>query len=126
MSEGDNKPRIEEMEYLKIRDSLKREFPVAKFTVNKATFKRTKKKKLSNLTLVAYATINNVDELNSYIGLCTNYAKDEDKDTVLGIAKEALGDKITGTIVKEKKIGRNEPCPCGSGKKYKHCCLNKA
>lgn len=26
------------------------------------------------------------------------------------------------TVVKEKKIGRNEPCPCGSGKKYKHCC----
>lgn len=24
-----------------------------------------------------------------------------------------------------KKIGRNEPCPCGSGKKYKKCCLNK-
>lgn len=23
-----------------------------------------------------------------------------------------------------KKINRNEPCPCGSGKKYKHCCLN--
>ena len=22
-----------------------------------------------------------------------------------------------------KKIGRNDPCPCGSGKKYKHCCL---
>jgi SWIM/SEC-C metal-binding protein len=22
----------------------------------------------------------------------------------------------------EKKIGRNEPCPCGSGKKYKKCC----
>ncbi|PKQ71130.1 hypothetical protein CJP16_21685 [Aeromonas sobria] len=21
------------------------------------------------------------------------------------------------------KIGRNEPCPCGSGKKYKQCCL---
>ena len=21
------------------------------------------------------------------------------------------------------KVGRNEPCPCGSGKKYKHCCL---
>jgi hypothetical protein len=25
-----------------------------------------------------------------------------------------------------KKIGRNDPCPCGSGKKYKHCCGNKA
>ena len=24
-----------------------------------------------------------------------------------------------------KKIGRNDPCPCGSGKKYKHCCLVK-
>lgn len=23
------------------------------------------------------------------------------------------------------KIGRNQPCPCGSGKKYKHCCLNQ-
>lgn len=23
-----------------------------------------------------------------------------------------------------KKIGRNDPCPCGSGKKYKNCCLN--
>lgn len=22
-----------------------------------------------------------------------------------------------------KKVGRNDPCPCGSGKKYKHCCL---
>jgi preprotein translocase subunit SecA len=21
----------------------------------------------------------------------------------------------------ERKVGRNEPCPCGSGKKYKHC-----
>lgn len=28
------------------------------------------------------------------------------------------------TIVKPKKIGRNELCPCGSGKKYKKCCLN--
>ena len=24
------------------------------------------------------------------------------------------------------KIGRNQPCPCGSGKKYKKCCLNKS
>ena len=30
----------------------------------------------------------------------------------------------TEPITKEKKIGRNEPCPCGSGKKYKKCCLN--
>ncbi len=24
------------------------------------------------------------------------------------------------------KTGRNDPCPCGSGKKYKHCCLSVA
>lgn len=30
--------------------------------------------------------------------------------------------KASGTIRKEKKIGRNDPCPCGSGKKYKKCC----
>ena len=26
----------------------------------------------------------------------------------------------------EKKVGRNDPCPCGSGKKYKHCCGKNA
>ncbi|KGF13896.1 preprotein translocase subunit SecA [Peptostreptococcus sp. MV1] len=25
-------------------------------------------------------------------------------------------------VIKEEKIGRNDPCPCGSGKKYKKCC----
>lgn len=24
-----------------------------------------------------------------------------------------------------EKVGRNDPCPCGSGKKYKNCCLQK-
>lgn len=30
--------------------------------------------------------------------------------------------KSSKTVVKGRKIGRNELCPCGSGKKYKHCC----
>ncbi len=34
--------------------------------------------------------------------------------------------KQSGTIRKEKKIGRNDPCPCGSGKKYKKCCGRNA
>ena len=29
---------------------------------------------------------------------------------------------ITSTRINENKIGRNDPCPCGSGKKYKKCC----
>lgn len=30
--------------------------------------------------------------------------------------------KNSKTVVNKNKIGRNEPCPCGSGKKYKQCC----
>ena len=33
-----------------------------------------------------------------------------------------LPDLNKTTIVSDKKIGRNEPCPCGSGKKHKKCC----
>ena len=29
---------------------------------------------------------------------------------------------ITSTRINENKVGRNDPCPCGSGKKYKKCC----
>lgn len=34
--------------------------------------------------------------------------------------------KASGTIRKPKKIGRNDPCPCGSGLKYKKCCGKNA
>ena len=37
-----------------------------------------------------------------------------------------LEQKASGTVRKEKKIGRNDPCPCGSGKKYKKCCGRNA
>ena len=33
-----------------------------------------------------------------------------------------LEQKKSGTVIVGKKIGRNDPCPCGSGKKYKYCC----
>ena len=36
-----------------------------------------------------------------------------------------LEEKKSHTIVVGKKIGRNDPCPCGSGKKYKFCCGKK-
>lgn len=32
---------------------------------------------------------------------------------------------MVGAICLNKKIGRNNQCPCGSGKKYKICCLGK-
>ena len=33
-----------------------------------------------------------------------------------------LEQKRSGTVRNGKKVGRNDPCPCGSGKKYKFCC----
>ena len=33
--------------------------------------------------------------------------------------------KPTTVRREEPKVGRNDPCPCGSGKKYKNCCMNK-
>ena len=38
----------------------------------------------------------------------------------VGIAKETP--KRKEAVPVGKKVGRNDPCPCGSGKKYKHCC----
>jgi hypothetical protein len=33
-------------------------------------------------------------------------------------------ERLKATKMPSQKVGRNQPCPCGSGKKYKHCCLN--
>ncbi len=39
--------------------------------------------------------------------------------------EEVKEDILKEDIPKKNLVGRNEPCPCGSGKKYKKCCLNK-
>ena len=39
---------------------------------------------------------------------------------VVSSQEEATKEKNTNTK-EEKKVGRNEKCPCGSGKKFKHC-----
>ena len=50
-------------------------------------------------------------------------------DNIFSVEKRKdlyLKEKKSHTVVKEKKIGRNDPCPCGSGKKYKQCCGKNA
>ncbi len=44
------------------------------------------------------------------------YGRGEERQEARG------GKRKQKPIVKGKKIGRNDPCPCGSGKKYKNCC----
>ncbi len=48
------------------------------------------------------------------------YQKSESEASVEGQADANL--KATPFVRAEQKVGRNEPCPCGSGKKYKQCC----
>ncbi len=47
-----------------------------------------------------------------------------DKTEDISDVQRLLGVKVenTKTIVNEVQIGRNDPCICGSGKKYKKCC----
>ena len=42
-----------------------------------------------------------------------------DKETRDALYKK---EKTSHTVVKAPKVGRNDPCPCGSGKKFKKCC----
>ena len=47
-------------------------------------------------------------------------------DRGVGIARAETPHGKGVTVRREgKKVGRNDPCPCGSGKKYKRCCLPK-
>jgi len=51
----------------------------------------------------------------------------ETRDTVLPLAAGEAGDSPRPQPVRSTpKVGRNQPCPCGSGKKYKHCCGKNA
>lgn len=47
-------------------------------------------------------------------------ARDELAQRGIALDEDSIQSMIGGE--KRKKIGRNEPCPCGSGKKYKNCC----
>lgn len=43
-----------------------------------------------------------------------------------GLDDWMAGQLAAGPLIGARRVGRNDPCPCGSGKKYKKCCLGKA
>ena len=49
------------------------------------------------------------------------------REKVAKVTFEGGGDKTVRRqpTTKKAKVGRNDPCPCGSCKKYKNCCLDK-
>jgi preprotein translocase subunit SecA len=38
------------------------------------------------------------------------------------VGGEATASATKAPVVASSRVGRNDPCPCGSGKKYKKCC----
>lgn len=71
-----------------------------------------------------------IDEAKEYLRLVMNLHNNIPHYSLYGYSpNELLEMHLENSSVKEErkksKIGRNDPCPCGSGKKYKNCCLNK-
>ena len=51
---------------------------------------------------------------------------EEEKKHLQPLPKKNKGGSVgEQTVIKGEQVGRNDPCPCGSGKKYKKCCLGK-
>lgn len=43
-------------------------------------------------------------------------------ETIDYVKEQQNKPKVQQPVIAPKKVGRNDPCPCGSGKKFKHCC----
>ncbi len=63
----------------------------------------------------------NVREARRSRGIDRSKMKEERSDLLSQAHSKTQQQEVTQPIIAEKKVGRNEPCPCGSGKKYKNC-----
>lgn len=64
-------------------------------------------------------------QLKFGLELCYEWEQSDDMDRIMADLPKAQRKINIGTKIKGRKIGRNEKCPCGSGKKYKKCCIDK-
>ncbi|MCR5452843.1 MAG: SEC-C domain-containing protein [Lachnospiraceae bacterium] len=92
-----------------INDSLKEPNPIEEMDENTEVSLEYDTKKLY---------MNMVDARADWLYDLPQWDAIYDKDTRHALFLEQ---RKSGTIVKGPKIGRNDPCPCGSGKKYKQC-----
>ena len=65
-------------------------------------------------------------EADKLVALISDYNNTLPQWVLKGYTPEEVANMPRQSVVRTgRKIGRNEPCPCGSGKKYKNCCLKK-
>jgi hypothetical protein len=64
---------------------------------------------------------------DQYDDIVNNWYDSEDDQQEEGPGSDRLAEENPGggPVIREPKVGRNDPCPCGSGKKYKKCCLGR-
>ncbi len=53
------------------------------------------------------------------------YVDDDDLGEFVDVPQVAADDVARPFVNSDPKVGRNDPCPCGSGKKFKRCCMNR-
>lgn len=66
-------------------------------------------------------TIQTLTEIYSGAHFCEEY-EDEDQEDENSLLSHFTEPKVIQMPIKSVKVNRNDPCPCGSGKKYKKCC----
>jgi len=88
------------------------------------------KETASNSVIAAIGHIHNGVQLGdaakansrAFIKVMPKQKKTPARKTAKPAQKETPKKKLRKKAVPEAKVGRNDPCPCGSGKKYKKCC----
>lgn len=86
-----------------------------------------------NLSSLLATVVNNrldsADEMKEAMECLIRFLNETPKWVLLGNSSEEAARQEAAArqpYVAQPKVGRNDPCPCGSGKKYKHCCGRKA
>jgi uncharacterized protein len=62
-----------------------------------------------------------IRELSTWYGFSDKYVVDKERWTSTPIEQQWTREPAVNV---HRNVGRNDPCPCGSGKKFKKCCLN--
>ncbi|MFT9493995.1 PBPRA1643 family SWIM/SEC-C metal-binding motif protein [Anaerosolibacter sp.] len=86
--------------------------------------------KLGTNTKPAIVRVQSQERANEILQICEEndwkviVGIEVDKEEDISDVYKLLGYKVenTKTIIKDEVVGRNDPCLCGSGKKYKKCC----
>ena len=99
--------------------------------IHKGTQRKLEEERNHSIAIMKISNIEKMLELHLFFNIEDELDKIEfnflnindieyDKEIIFNVVKELKVQRLKR--INKKKIGRNEKCPCGSGKKYKKCC----